>query len=50
LVGIFEGLIITLVIHAVISYVIFSKIERMPGRAIVRQYFKKFKDDEQGIN
>ncbi len=50
LVGIFEGLIITLVIHAVISYVIFSKIERMPGRVIVRQYFKKFKDDEQEIN
>ncbi len=50
LVGIFEGLIITLVIHAVISYVIFSKIERMPGGTIVRQYFKKFKDEEQEIN
>ena len=44
-VGIFEGLIITLVVHAVISYVIFSKIDRMPGGTIVRQYFKKFKDE-----
>ncbi|MCF6299217.1 MAG: SulP family inorganic anion transporter, partial [Thiomicrorhabdus sp.] len=49
-VGIFEGLIITLVIHAVISYVIFSKVESMPPGTIVRKYFKKFKEDKQEIN
>lgn len=49
-VGIFEGLIITLVIHAVINYVIFSKIENQPTGTIIRQYFDRFKDEEQGIN
>lgn len=49
-VGIFEGLIITLVVHAVIYYVIFKKIESQPTSAIVRQYFDKFKEDDQGIN
>ena len=49
-VGIFEGLIITLVIHAIISYVIFSKIERMPAGTIVSKYFQKFKNDENEIN
>ncbi len=49
-VGIFEGLIITLVIHAVISYVIFSKVDSMPAGTIVRKYFRKFKEDEQEIN
>jgi len=49
-VGIFEGLIITLVIHAVISYVIFSKVESMPAGTIVRKYFQKFKEDKQEIN
>ena len=49
-VGIFEGLIITLVIHAIISYVIFSKIESMPAGTIVSKYFEKFKEDDQEIN
>jgi MFS superfamily sulfate permease-like transporter len=49
-VGIFEGLIITLVIHAIISYVIFSKIESMPAGTIVSKYFEKFKEEEQEIN
>jgi MFS superfamily sulfate permease-like transporter len=49
-VGIFEGLIITLVIHAIINYVIFSKIENMPAGTIVNKYFDKFKSDDQELN
>jgi MFS superfamily sulfate permease-like transporter len=49
-VGIFEGLIIVLVIHGIISYVIFSKIENMPTGTIVSKYFQKFKSDEQELN
>ena len=49
-VGIFEGLIIVLVIHGVISYVIFSKIESMPAGTIVSKYFQKFKDDDQALD
>jgi len=49
-VGIFEGLIIVLVIHGIISYVIFSKIENMPTGTIVSKYFQKFKNDEQSLD
>ena len=49
-VGIFEGLIITLIIHGLINYVIFSKIESMPAGTIVSKYFKNFKEDDQEIN
>lgn len=49
-VGIFEGLIITLGIHAIIYYVIFKNIESKPTGTIVRQYFQKFKEDEKEIN
>jgi MFS superfamily sulfate permease-like transporter len=45
-VGIFEGLIITLVVHALISYVIYSKVENLETKAMVRQYFTRFKDDD----
>lgn len=49
-VGIFEGLIVTLIIHGVISYIIFSKIESMPAGTIVSKYFQKFKEEKQEIN
>ena len=49
-VGIFEGLIIILVVHAVIHSVIFKKIESQPTSTIVRQYFNKFKEQDQEIN
>lgn len=49
-VGIFEGLIITLVLHAVINYVISSKVENKPTDTILRQYFDRFKDDEANVN
>jgi len=50
LVGIFEGLLITLALHAIINYVIFTKIENKSAGAVVRQYFSRFKDDETNIN
>ncbi|MGE4499818.1 MAG: SulP family inorganic anion transporter [Hydrogenovibrio sp.] len=49
-VGIFEGLIITLVIHALIYYVIFKKIDCRPTGSILRHYFKKFKEDNKELN
>ncbi len=49
-VGIFEGLIITLVIHALIYYVIFKKIDCHPTGSILRHYFKKFKEDDKELN
>jgi len=49
-VGIFEGLLITLGLHAVINYVIFSKIDNKPAGTIVRNYFDRFKDDDSNVN
>jgi hypothetical protein len=49
-VGIFEGLVATLIIHGVINFVIFSKIDSMPTGTIVSKYFQKFKEDDQAIN
>ncbi|CAA6806221.1 MAG: sulfate transporter family protein [uncultured Sulfurovum sp.] len=49
-VGIFEGLIIVLFIHGIISYVIFSQMDNMPAGTIVSKYFQKFKSDDQQIN
>ncbi len=49
-VGIFEGLLITLALHAIINYVIFTKIENMPTGTIVRRYFDRFKNDDADIN
>ncbi|MDP2077689.1 MAG: SulP family inorganic anion transporter [Sulfuricurvum sp.] len=49
-VGIFEGLIVTLSIHGLISYIIFSKIESMPAGTIISKYFQKFKENNQEIN
>ena len=48
-VGIFEGLLIALAIHAVINYVIFSKIDNLSPNAIVRSYLDRFKD-QNGLN
>ncbi|QKI89990.1 SulP family inorganic anion transporter [Thiomicrorhabdus xiamenensis] len=49
-VGIFEGLIITLAVHAIIYYVIFKRVNCEPNGRIIRRYFKKFKKDEQELN
>ncbi|MCH9645853.1 MAG: SulP family inorganic anion transporter [Proteobacteria bacterium] len=49
-VGIFEGLIVTLVLNAIINYVIFSKVENKPAGTIVRHYFDRFKNDDTNVN
>jgi MFS superfamily sulfate permease-like transporter len=49
-VGIFEGLLITLALHAIIHIVIFKVIESMPTGKIVKRYFDRFKEDEPGVN
>ncbi|MFP4295224.1 MAG: SulP family inorganic anion transporter [Halothiobacillaceae bacterium] len=41
-VGIFEGLLIALAVHAVINYLIFRHVESKPTNMIVRDYFARF--------
>lgn len=49
-IGIFEGLLLTLALHAVIHLVIFTVIEKMKPASVVRRYFERFKDDNPNIN
>ena len=48
-VGIFEGLIVALVIHGLIFFVIFRHVDETPARDIVRGYFQKFKNEDNHI-
>jgi MFS superfamily sulfate permease-like transporter len=48
-VGIFEGLIVALVIHGLIFFVIFRHVDETPARDIVRGYFQKFKNEDNNI-
>lgn len=49
-VGIFEGLLITLALHAIIHLVIFKAIDKMETASIVKRYLQRFKDNEPDIN
>ena len=48
-VGIFEGLLIALAVHAIINFVIFKERENIMPKEMVRNYFAKFKQ-EDGLN
>ncbi|MGC9456112.1 MAG: SulP family inorganic anion transporter [Halothiobacillaceae bacterium] len=49
-VGIFEGLLIALAVHAVINYVIFRHVDSKPTGVIVRDYFKRFGKGDSGAD
>ncbi len=48
-VGIFEGLVVSLVIHGVIFFIIYRHVDETPARDIVRGYFQKFKNEDNNI-
>lgn len=48
-VGIFEGLLITLALHAIIHLVIFKVIEKMKTTSIIKRYFQRFKEQDPDI-
>ncbi|SES74099.1 Sulfate permease, MFS superfamily [Nitrosomonas marina] len=47
--GIFEGLIIALIAHAVIHYMVYTKHDNMPGRDVVKRYFENLKRDSGNL-
>ncbi len=49
-VGIFEGLLITLALHAIIHLIIFKVIEKMKTTSIIKRYFQRFKEHDPDIN
>ncbi len=46
-VGIFEGLLIAMATHGIVHYLIYSKQEKMPGKAIIRRYIDNIKEQSK---
>lgn len=47
--GIFEGLIIAMVLHAVIHFMVYTKHDNMPGKDVIRRYFDNLKRDSSNL-
>ncbi|MCB1984792.1 MAG: SulP family inorganic anion transporter [Burkholderiales bacterium] len=47
--GIFEGLVIALVVHAIIHYMVYTKHDQMPGRDVIKRYFENLKRDSGNL-
>lgn len=47
--GIFEGLVIAMVLHAIIHYMVYTKHDQMPGRDVVKRYFENLKRDSSNL-
>ena len=47
-VGIFEGLLIALVVHGGVHYMMYANLDKMPGRDIVRRYIDDLKKGDSG--
>ncbi len=43
-IGIFEGLLVAMMIHGVIHYVVYTKHGNVPGKEVVKQYFRSLKN------
>lgn len=44
-VGIFEGLLIAMVLHGIIHFMVFTKHDNLPGKTVVKRYFDNLKKD-----
>ncbi len=44
-VGIFEGLLIAMVIHGIVHYMVYTKHDNLPGKSVVKRYFDNLKKD-----
>lgn len=47
--GIFEGLIIALIMHGIIHYMVYTTHENMPARDVIRRYFDNLKRDSTNL-
>ncbi len=48
-VGIFEGLLIAMAVHAIVHFMIYTKHDNMPGKAVVKRYFENLKRDSTNL-
>ncbi|SEM91003.1 SulP family inorganic anion transporter [Nitrosomonas marina] len=49
LVGIFEGLLIAMAVHGGVHFMVYTKHDKMPGRAVVKRYFDNLKNDSSNL-
>lgn len=49
-VGIFEGLLVAMVIHGAIHYLVYTNHEQVPGREVVKRYFNNLKNSDNNSN
>ncbi len=48
-VGIFEGLLAAMVIHGIIHYMVYTNHNQMPGKEVIRRYFRSLKSDNSNL-
>ncbi|MDP1559625.1 MAG: SulP family inorganic anion transporter, partial [Nitrosomonas sp.] len=48
-VGIFEGLLIAMAVHAIVHFLVYTKHDQMPGRAVIKRYFDNLKKDSSNL-
>lgn len=48
-VGIFEGLLVAMVIHGVVHYLVYTKHENMPGKSVIKRYFDNLRKDNSNL-
>jgi len=48
-VGIFEGLLAAMVIHGVIHYMVYTKHDNLPGKEVIKRYFRSLKADNSNL-
>ena len=48
-VGIFEGLLAAMVIHGVIHYMVYTKHDNLPGKEVIKRYFRSIKGDNSNL-
>ena len=48
-VGIFEGLLIAMVLHGIIHFMVFTKHDNLSGKTVVKRYFDNLKKDSSNL-
>ncbi|MCE7915261.1 MAG: SulP family inorganic anion transporter [Nitrosomonas sp. PRO4] len=48
-VGIFEGLLAAMAIHGVIHYMVYTKHDNLPGKEVIKRYFRSLKADNSNL-
>ncbi|MBL8501555.1 MAG: SulP family inorganic anion transporter [Nitrosomonas sp.] len=48
-VGIFEGLLVAMLIHGVVHYLVYTKHENMPGKSVIKRYFDNLRKDNSNL-